>query len=67
VGDEVKFTDTKVEGKICIYALYSMIPMVFAMMHDAQFSWAENPDIVASACPDNENPVVFEIKRIREK
>lgn len=67
VGDEVEFTDTKVDGKVCIYALYSMLPMVFALGHDAQFSWADDPDVVASACPDHKNPVVFEITRIREK
>jgi uncharacterized repeat protein (TIGR04076 family) len=28
--------------------------------------WAENPDSCCLSCPDPENPVVFEIKRIRE-
>jgi uncharacterized repeat protein (TIGR04076 family) len=67
VGDVVKFTETGVEGKICIHALYSMIPAVFAMMFEAQFPWLEDPDKKTHACPDAFNPVVFEITRIREK
>ncbi|MBA7478553.1 hypothetical protein ES707_13980 [subsurface metagenome] len=67
VGDVVKFTETGVEGKICIHALYSMIPGVFAMMFEAQFPWLEDPDKKTHACPDAFSPVVFEIARIREK
>ena len=67
VGDEVKFTESGVEGKICIHALYSMLPAVFAMMYDAQFPWLkENPDKKTHACPDAYNPLIFEIERIRE-
>lgn len=68
IGDKVKFTESGVDGKICIHALYSMLPAVFAMMFEAQFPWLrENPDIKTHACPDAFNPVVFEIERIREK
>jgi uncharacterized repeat protein (TIGR04076 family) len=66
VGDVVKFTETGVEGKICIHALYSMLPAVFAMMFEAQFPWLEDPDTKTHACPDAANPLVFEITRIRE-
>jgi uncharacterized repeat protein (TIGR04076 family) len=66
VGDVVKFTETKIEGSLCIHALYSMLPKVFAMMYNAQFPWAKNPDIATHPCTDAENPVVFEIKRIYE-
>ena len=38
VGDVVKFTESGVEGKICIHALYSMLPAVFAMMYGAWIS-----------------------------
>lgn len=68
IGDVVEFTESGVDGKICIHALYSMLPAVFAMMFEAQFPWLrENPDIKTHACPDAFNPVVFEIERIREK
>lgn len=63
VGDVVTITQDGVEGKICIHALYSFMPKVFAMMFDAQFSWLKNPDVSTSACPDGYNPVIFEISR----
>jgi len=63
VGDEITFTEDGVEGKICIHALYSFIPKVFAMMFDSQFPWLNDPDVSTSACPDAYNPVIFEISR----
>lgn len=66
-GDVVKITEAGVEGKICIHALYSMLPAVFAMLYEARFPWLkENPDKKTHACPDAANPVVFEITRVRE-
>jgi len=67
VGDKVKFTESGVEGKICIHALYSMLPGAFAMMYESRFPWLKDPDKKTHACPDAYNPVVFEIARIREK
>jgi uncharacterized repeat protein (TIGR04076 family) len=66
VGDVVRFTQTGVDGKICIHALYSMLPKVFAMMFNAEFPWAQNPDVLTHPCPDAANPVVFELTRIYE-
>ena len=66
VGDIITFTEKGVEGKICIHALYSMLPAVFAMMFEARFPWLENPEKKTHPCTDAANPVVFEIERIRE-
>ena len=63
VGDEVIFDDLTIQGQICIHALYSFLPKVFAMRYDAQFPWLEDPDVATHACPDAWNPVVFEIRR----
>jgi len=64
VGDVIKITEQGVEGKICIHALYSMLPAVFAMMYEARFPWLTDPDRKTHACPDAANPVVFEIARL---
>jgi uncharacterized repeat protein (TIGR04076 family) len=66
VGDEVVFDGQTVQGKICIGALYSFLPKVFAMRYGAEFPWLEDRDVATHACPDARNPVVFEIRRIRE-
>ena len=63
VGDSATLTETGVEGKICIHALYSFLPKAFAMMYGARFPWLQNPDVAVHACPDPNNPVVFEITR----
>jgi uncharacterized repeat protein (TIGR04076 family) len=67
IGDVTEFNESGVKGKICVHALYSMMPAVFAMLFEARFPWLEDPDTKTHACPDAFNPVVFEIKRIREE
>jgi len=67
IGHKVKFTESGVEGKICIHALYSMLPGGFGMMYESRFPWLKDPDKKTHACPDAYSPVVFEIERIREK
>lgn len=66
VGDTARITELGVDGKICIHALYSMLPAVFAMMYGARFPWLSDPDKKTHACPDAVNPVVFEITRVWE-
>ncbi|MFC1555927.1 TIGR04076 family protein [candidate division KSB1 bacterium] len=66
VGDETTITEFGVDGKICIHALYSVMPKVFAFLYDAEFPWLSNPDISTHACPDAYNPVVFQVEKIRE-
>jgi uncharacterized repeat protein (TIGR04076 family) len=66
VGDVITCTESGVEGRICFHALYSFVPKVFAMMYDANFSWLEDPDVTTHACPDADNPVVFEVRRMKE-
>jgi uncharacterized repeat protein (TIGR04076 family) len=64
VGDVVRFTDHGVAGRLCIHAMSSMMPKVFAMMFNADFPWAKDPDVLTHPCPDAANPVVFELTRI---
>jgi uncharacterized repeat protein (TIGR04076 family) len=66
VGDIARVTEHGVDGKICIHALYSMLPAVFALMYGARFPWLSDPDKKTHACPDAANPVVFEITRVWE-
>jgi uncharacterized repeat protein (TIGR04076 family) len=67
VGDSARISEQGVDGKICIHALYSLLPAAFAMLYEARFPWlTANPDQKTHACPDAANPVVFEITRVRE-
>ena len=67
VGDEVVFDGTSVRGKICIHALYSFLPKVFALRYGAEFPFTQDPDVATHACPDAWSPVVFEIRRLRDR
>ena len=68
VGDKViiNFDDNKIEGKVCLHALYSVLPKVFAMAYGAEFPWLEDKDVSTHACPDAWNPLVYEVRRIRK-
>ena len=67
VNDMVAFDGETIQGRICLSALYSFLPKVFAMRYGADFPWLkENTDVSTHACPDAYNPVVFEIRRIRD-
>jgi uncharacterized repeat protein (TIGR04076 family) len=66
VGDKIVFDGTSVRGAICHSALMMLLPKVYAMRHGAEFAWAADKDVTSNACPDAENPVVFEIRRMRE-
>jgi len=68
VGDQIVFDGETVSGRVCLSALYSFLPKVFAMRYGADFPWLdeEHKDVATHACPDAENQVVFEVRRIRE-
>jgi uncharacterized repeat protein (TIGR04076 family) len=63
VGDEIEFDHYGVKGDICINALFTMLPVVYAMMHNAYFPWSKDHCKELHACPDPLNPVVFELDR----
>jgi uncharacterized repeat protein (TIGR04076 family) len=67
VGDKIVFDGKSVRGDICYSALMVLLPKVFAMRYDANFPWAEDKNVILNACPDGENPVVFEIRRIKNR
>jgi uncharacterized repeat protein (TIGR04076 family) len=68
VDDQVVFDGETIKGRVCLHALYSFLPKVFAMRYGAEFPWldADHKDISTHACPDAYNPVVFELRRIQE-
>ena len=67
VGDKIRFDGRGVNGDICYSALMAILPKVYAMRYGAEFPWAKEKDALTNVCPDPENPVLFEIRRIRKK
>jgi uncharacterized repeat protein (TIGR04076 family) len=66
VGDKIIFDGRTVKGDICYSALMVLLPKVYAMRFGAVFPWTEDKDVIFNACPDGENPVVFEIRRVKK-
>ena len=66
VGDKIVFDGESIKGDICYSALMVLLPKVHAMRYGAEFPWAEDKDVIFNACPDPDNPVVFEIRRIKK-
>ena len=69
VGDEVVFDwDThEIEGQVCLHALYSMMPKIYALAHGADVAFAVNKEganVARHACPDGYNPVIYELELI---
>jgi len=65
VGEEWVIGSKTPEG-ICLSAFNSLFPDVRVLMFGGALPWETNPDVTTAACPDAENPVVFELRRLRK-
>ncbi len=64
VGDEWIVSGKSPAG-LCLFALHGMYPSIRGLMFGAVYPWAADPDTAQVACPDGENPVVFELRRLK--
>ncbi len=65
VGDEWVIGSKSAEG-ICLSAFNSLYHYARVLMFGGSFPWEADPDVTTIACPDAQNPVVFELKRLRK-
>ncbi len=65
VGDEWLIAGTT-PGGICLSAFNVLLPNARTLMFGGAFPWSADKDVTTAACPDAENPVVFEVRRVRE-
>ena len=65
VGDEWIIKHEIPQG-ICISAFGPLYPDARVLMFGGSFPWSSDPDVTTVACPDAENPVVFELRRLRK-
>ena len=64
IGDEIHVTENSIERKICLHALYSMLPKAFVILYGAKFPWLSSNENPQHACPYGDNPVIFELEKI---
>ena len=65
VGDQWVLGDKTVEG-ICLSAFSSLSPDLRVLEFSGTLPWESDPDTATVACPDAENPAVFELRRLRK-
>ena len=65
VGDEWVIKGKTPEG-MCLSAFHTLFPSARVLMFGGSLPWATDPDVATVACPDAENPVVFELRRLRK-
>jgi len=62
VGEEFVIGE-KTPPKVCSWAFYCLFPFASVLPYGGSFPWEKDPDKTTVACPDPENPVVFELRR----
>jgi uncharacterized repeat protein (TIGR04076 family) len=65
VGDEWLVGEKTPEG-LCIFAFSALLPSLTPLMYGGSFPWEKDTEATTVACPDGQNPVVFEIRRLPE-
>jgi len=66
VGDEWVIGRSTPQG-ICGGAFNAMVPDIWVLAFGGSFPWEDDPDVTRTACPDAENPLVFELRRLQGK
>jgi len=59
----IKGSEFKTPQGICLFAFSSLYPLAKVLMFGGTFPWESDPNVTTVACPDAQNPVVFEIRR----
>lgn len=66
VGDKWIIRNYCTPAGICMGAFDSIFPVAAVMAFDGKFPWSSDPDTTQVACSDAQNPVVFEVRRIKK-
>ncbi|MFC1991510.1 TIGR04076 family protein [Chloroflexota bacterium] len=62
VGDEF-IIGQKTPPGICSWAFYTLFPFAEVLQFGGSFPWEKDSNKTTIACPDPENPVIFELRR----
>ena len=62
VGDEF-IIGQQTPPDLCSWAFYTLFPFAQVLQFGGSFPWEQDPNKTTVACPDQANPVVFELRR----
>jgi uncharacterized repeat protein (TIGR04076 family) len=65
VGDSFEIQDAKTPGGICLSAFSAILPKLMTLMLGGDIPWSSDKDVDIVACPDPENAVRWEVRRIQ--
>lgn len=51
---------------ICHFAFNALYPLALVLMYGGSFPWSTDSDVTSITCIDDENPVVFELRRLHK-
>ena len=63
-GDEFELGEGTPPG-MCAYAFHTIFPFAAVLQFGGDFPWEKEAGRTTVACPDADNPVVFELRRVR--
>jgi uncharacterized repeat protein (TIGR04076 family) len=63
VGDRFEFGTTTPAG-FCCHAFGTLWPTINLLMYGGQYPWDEEPGVATWGCPDTDNLVMFELRRV---
>ena len=58
-GQRMVYEGTRISGDICVSALVSMFPILYALKNGVDLNYADDYGKVRVCCPDYKNLVVF--------
>ncbi len=71
VGDEWLVANNKIPepnfastNTMCLAAFLSLAPHIWTLMFGGSFPWETEPGVLTPVCPDPDNPVLFELRRM---
>ncbi|UCE98240.1 MAG: TIGR04076 family protein [Dehalococcoidia bacterium] len=62
VGDEF-IIGQNTESGLCSWSFFTLFPFAQVLQFSGSFPWEQDANKTTVACPDAENPVVFELRR----
>ena len=65
VNDTFEIEEAKTPGGICLSAFSAILPKLMALMLGGDILWSGDKDADIVACPDPENAVRWEVRRIQ--
>ena len=66
VGDEFIIDPVRTPAGMCPWALCALFPFAETLQFGGTFPWEKTPGTARVACPDPDNPVVFELRLTKE-